>query len=158
MRNAILALAGIALVGCATTYHPMGSSSGYGETELAKGQYEVRFSANCDTDPRVASEFLLRRCAELSLESGSQWFEMICRDRHVVTRRVGKIRDCRQNSQAMIRVVSARTPDALDAVTIVEETNAAAKGRLSGAAQEALARLGVTPRPQPVKATTNGRP
>jgi hypothetical protein len=65
------------LLGCATKYQPAGVRFGYRDIQVDKNTYRVTFEANTVTDSMVTSEYLLYRCAELTLEKGFGYFVVI---------------------------------------------------------------------------------
>ena len=71
----------VALSGCATGYHATGSTGGFEETRLNQTTFQVRFSANAYTESARVSQFLLRRCAEITLEQGHRFFLLTQQDR-----------------------------------------------------------------------------
>jgi hypothetical protein len=78
MRTAwvvILLTAGLA--GCAkpALYQPMrGEDVGYGEQQLEKNRYRVWFAGNSATPRETVEDYVLYRCAELTLEHGYDYF------------------------------------------------------------------------------------
>ena len=132
----------VALVLCAcsslaTRYVPRSESvaGGYSETKLNAGSYEVRVEANSYSSLEAVGAFLLRRAAELTLESGRRYF--VISDRR--TLEGGEARD--PGMLATIRLVDEPSADAADAVEVVRDTETAAGGRLSAKAREQLKRL-----------------
>ncbi len=75
VRFALVALAGLALAACATTYGParVGKVGGYSDTQLGPTSYEVRAAANGPAD-RFAPIMALYRAAELTLGHGYSHF------------------------------------------------------------------------------------
>lgn len=70
-------LIGIAIVlgtGCATGYHELNIEGGYRDYKVTDDVYDVQFSANGYTPVDMVEKYLLYRCAELTLESGNQYF------------------------------------------------------------------------------------
>ena len=76
-RNTQIIAVGLLLIsilsGCATKYQA-GERRGYSETRLSEDAYQVRFQGDIATSQDRASQFLLRRCAELTLENGKRYF------------------------------------------------------------------------------------
>jgi hypothetical protein len=60
--------------GCASAYKPFGFGGGYREEQLSDAVYRVSFSGNVYTAPKQVHDYLLRRCAELALQSGYAYF------------------------------------------------------------------------------------
>lgn len=133
----IAVLLPIIAVSCATTYHRAGPSGGFTETRLSPRSYMVRFQGNGYTSPSRASQFLLRRAAELTLENGYRYFvlqEQVDQSRH----------DWLTTYPAQsLTMTFAGGPmaGAADAVTVIKETSAIAGGVLSENARAALDRL-----------------
>jgi len=72
----------LGLVACAsaTPYQPEYAgqhvSGGYSETRLADDRYRVHFSGNTLTSRDTVEGYLLYRAAELTIQSGYDWFEI----------------------------------------------------------------------------------
>lgn len=66
------------LSGCATTYQPKGffSDGGYTESRIGANTYKVSFECNENTSEAVCDGYLFRRCAELTLNAGYDYFIM----------------------------------------------------------------------------------
>lgn len=64
---------------CATTYERAKSptGTGYYDTLLQQGMYEVTFNGNSDTSPTTAQDFALLRAAETCLENGYKTFDIV---------------------------------------------------------------------------------
>ncbi|MCG8441895.1 MAG: hypothetical protein MI723_08805 [Caulobacterales bacterium] len=87
-------LGALAMAACATQtpYAPADESrSGYGysETQLENDRYRVSFSGNSLTDLDTVENYLLFRAAELTLQTGGDWFEIIDRTTESKSRLVG---------------------------------------------------------------------
>lgn len=83
VRVAGLSLCTLLAAGCATVstpYQPdtggQAVAGGYSEERLADQRFHVTFSATPSTPKRVIEAHLLRRCAELTLREGFDWFEL----------------------------------------------------------------------------------
>lgn len=90
--TAIAAAAALALSSCqtATPYQPISSASprqgGFAERRLAPGVWNVMFSGNTLTSRETVEGYLLYRAAELTLQQGYDWFEVVNRNtEHNVT-------------------------------------------------------------------------
>ena len=64
---------------CATTYKKASSltGTGYSDSVLQQGMYEITFNGNSDTQVTTAQDYALLRAAEICLENGYQTFEII---------------------------------------------------------------------------------
>lgn len=90
-RYAVLAaLAGAALAACTpaqTTYGPAtgraGQAIGFDSLRITENRWRVNFTAGQDVSTSGAERLALRRAAELTLENGHDWFEVV--GRHVET-------------------------------------------------------------------------
>lgn len=86
LRSAAAAatLGAAALVACATQtpYGPAASSWGYGyeDTQIEENRYKISFKGNSVTDLDTVETYLLYRAADLTLQSGYDWFEIVERD------------------------------------------------------------------------------
>lgn len=90
-KRASLILASLAsvavLAGCvtATPYQPVGAATsraegGYADERIAPGRWRVTFAGNSLTSRETVEGYLLYRAAELTLEQGGNWFEIVRRD------------------------------------------------------------------------------
>ncbi len=142
-RILVVLAASIALLGCATTYEPsdIGLAGGFSEVRLGPNTYRVLVEGNGFTTRNDVEQFAMRRCAELTLEQGKRYF-VIERKRAWVERRYSRdsVSEFPRNESVMT-AVNDNERDSFDAVSIIEETNAIAKGKLSGKAKDALMRI-----------------
>ena len=65
-----------------TTYQPAEKRGAYGytETALGKDRYRVTFTGNTVTDKETVNDYALLRAAELTLQEGYDWFQLVNRD------------------------------------------------------------------------------
>lgn len=73
---AVLASA-LTMAGCATPYQPHGALGGFAETQLDNNVFRIAFSGNAYTSTEKAEIFILTRGAELTLENGYRFFQVI---------------------------------------------------------------------------------
>jgi len=83
-RAAILVIAIAAVSGCVTavgtSYGPADEKGfGYAETRLEADRFRVVFSGDGATSVEVVEDFALLRAAELTLETGNDWFRIVAR-------------------------------------------------------------------------------
>ena len=77
-RSSLMALSAACLIaGCSTAYQPDGVSGGYTERMLAKNTVQVTFRGNRFTTPDTVHSYLLRRCAEITLQDGFNYFVLV---------------------------------------------------------------------------------
>ena len=64
---------------CATTYERAKSptGTGYYDTLLQQGMYEITFNGNSDTSVTTAQDYALLRAAETCLENGYKTFDIV---------------------------------------------------------------------------------
>jgi hypothetical protein len=62
------------LTECVTKYQAWSKSQGYKETKIEDGKVKVSFAANIYTDDETVKDYLLYRCAELTLENKFDYF------------------------------------------------------------------------------------
>ena len=91
---AMTVAAGLALAACATAtpYQPAGLNGqrgGYAEQRLENNRFRVSFSGNSVTSREQVEMGLLLRSAELTAESGYDWFATVNRATDRDTRFVG---------------------------------------------------------------------
>jgi hypothetical protein len=86
----IVAAAALSLSACATTpaYHPATrpGGTGYSEYRVTSDRWRVSFAGNSVTSRDQVEMYLLLRAAELTLENGYDWFEMVDRSTNRDTR------------------------------------------------------------------------
>ena len=82
----LLALSALMISGCATAYVPEGLNhctgygmcrGGYSESRLAEDTYRVSFQGNARTSRETTQKYLVYRCAEVTLNSGYEYFVFI---------------------------------------------------------------------------------
>jgi hypothetical protein len=80
--HAIGALLVLLLAGCAvpTPYQPATDGYGYSEQQLESDRYRVTFSGNSVTPRDTVQNYLLHRAAEVTLESGHDYFTVVDQD------------------------------------------------------------------------------
>ncbi|MFT4074774.1 MAG: hypothetical protein QM647_04515 [Asticcacaulis sp.] len=85
----LLAAASLTILSaCATPtpYQPVSPTTsaaaqrGYSETRIEENRYRLSFSGNEMTKRETVENYMLYRAAELTLESGNDWFEVVSRD------------------------------------------------------------------------------
>ena len=64
----------MALIGCATSYQPLKSGVGYSDLQLNTTTYKVSYAGSRKISIDTVHDFLLLRCAELTLEKGYKYF------------------------------------------------------------------------------------
>ena len=78
IRISLIALsAACLLAGCATAYQPEGVSGGYTDQARGGNTVQISFRANGLTTPETLHSFLLRRCAEVTLQNGYSYFVVV---------------------------------------------------------------------------------
>ena len=74
-----------------TPYQPaMGSRWGFEETQIERNRFRVSFGGNSITDRETVENYLLYRSAELTVERGYDYFELVERAVDSQTRTVGR--------------------------------------------------------------------
>ena len=64
-----------ALLACATGYQSRGAlGGGFSEVQLGDNTFRITFTGNLYTEPDAASEYALRRSAEVTQEKGFRYF------------------------------------------------------------------------------------
>lgn len=76
-----IALLTLSLSGCATQtpYQPAEKrgAEGYTETKLGDTRYRITFTGNSTTPAETVKDYALLRAGELTLEKGSDWFQLV---------------------------------------------------------------------------------
>lgn len=64
----------IVLSSCSTSYKPLGFGGGYTDQRIAEDMFQVSFQGNGYTGKEKVQSFLLKRCAEVTIENGYTHF------------------------------------------------------------------------------------
>lgn len=62
------------LISCSTPYQPKGALGGYSSEKIGANTYMVEFKGNQHTSTLKTFEYLERRCAEITIENGYDYF------------------------------------------------------------------------------------
>ncbi|WP_218814015.1 CC0125/CC1285 family lipoprotein [Rickettsiella endosymbiont of Dermanyssus gallinae] len=73
----LLPLLTLALTGCATTYQPSGFSGGYEDIQLSENIYKISFNGNSFASKELVQNYLLRRCADVTIQKGYKYFVIL---------------------------------------------------------------------------------
>ncbi len=73
MRTIIIVLI-LVLISCSTPYQPKGVLGGYSSEKIGKNVYRVEFIGNQHTETGTIFDYLERRCAEIAIENGYDFF------------------------------------------------------------------------------------
>ena len=75
----IMLLCSVFFCSCATSYKKASSitGTGYYDTILQQGMYEITFNGNADTQITTAQDYALLRAAEICIENGYQTFDIV---------------------------------------------------------------------------------
>jgi hypothetical protein len=128
------------LAGCAATSYEAGEFRGYSEIRLSEDSYQVRFQGNSHTSYNRVSQFVLRRCAELTLEHGRRYFTTVSTATQQRVFGYGGTIISSPFGQVTIKMLNRKDdmPNAIDAVIVIHETSEIAEGKLSSRAQKTL--------------------
>ena len=78
MRIRLVALSvACLLASCATPYQPDGVSGGYADQRLSDNTALVSFRGNRFSTPESLHSYLLRRCADVTLQNGFSYFVLV---------------------------------------------------------------------------------
>lgn len=125
MARALLLVAFIALASCATPYQAAGLRGGYSEMQMRDRVYRVTFNGNGYTSPSYLQQLWLRRCAELTKESGARYFEVLQEGTestfHVYSFSSKPTIASKPTTSGTIRIIDNETPESLDADVILSQ-------------------------------------
>ena len=140
MKKLALVFLCFAAFSCATQYGAIDDSvsGGFMDIRLAPDRYRVIVEGNGLTRRDHVEQFLMRRCAELALEQGKRYFVLDDHEAWVNARRTRDGIVTSPANEAIVTISANRRRDSFDAVDVIEETNAAADGRLSDKARRNL--------------------
>ncbi len=65
------------LSGCATPYQKKGLTGGFVDSSLGKDTFRVSYQGNGYTSRHTVSNYLLYRCAEITIENGYDYFQTL---------------------------------------------------------------------------------
>ncbi|HLR25000.1 MAG TPA: hypothetical protein VK112_03965 [Fodinibius sp.] len=127
--------------GCTSSYHVSETGGGFSITKLADNTYQVHNLSNRHTSQKEISEYILRRCAQMTLEEDSRYF--------IISSQSQSFSESENNSISYGQVIFKILPNnnqqsiypILDAITVVKETDAIAGGRLSNKARQTYNKL-----------------
>jgi hypothetical protein len=77
MKVLLISVLSFLIVSCATPYQPKGSSGGYSNMGLGNDQFKISFKGNVYTDSDTVYDYFLRRCAEVTVEKGFDYFVLM---------------------------------------------------------------------------------
>jgi hypothetical protein len=81
--SALVVVLGLLLAACAgapTPYQQARDGYGYSEQQIEENRYRVSFAGNSATSRQTVEDYLLYRGAELSVQTGHDWFEVVDRN------------------------------------------------------------------------------
>jgi hypothetical protein len=81
--SASIIVLGLLLTACAsapTPYQAAQGGFGYSEQPIEENRYRVSFAGNSATPRQTVEDYLLYRAAELTVQTGHDWFEVVDRN------------------------------------------------------------------------------
>ena len=81
--SASIVVLGLLLAACAsapTPYQAAQGGFGYSEQQIEENRYRVSFAGNAATTRPTVEDYLLYRAAELTVQTGHDWFEVVDRN------------------------------------------------------------------------------
>ena len=81
--SASIVVLGLLLAACAsapTPYQAAQGGFGYSEQQIEESRYRVSFAGNAATTRPTVEDYLLYRAAELTVQTGHDWFEVVDRN------------------------------------------------------------------------------
>lgn len=92
-RMAAIAGLVLAMSACtaATPYQPADGGFGYATQQIEDDRYRITFAGNADTPRETVQNYLLYRAAEVTLESGHDYFKVVGQDLERSTRYFGTV-------------------------------------------------------------------
>ena len=83
VASALVVALGLLLAACAgapTPYQQAQGGFGYSEQRIEENRYRVSFAGNSATTRQTVEDYLLYRAAELTVQTGHDWFEVADRN------------------------------------------------------------------------------
>jgi hypothetical protein len=81
--SALVVVLGLLLAACTsspTPYQAAQNGFGYSEQRIEENRYRVSFAGNSATSRQTVEDYLLYRAAELTVQNGHDWFEVVDRN------------------------------------------------------------------------------
>jgi hypothetical protein len=76
----VLALLLVSCAAAPTPYQAAQNGFGYSEQQIEKNRYRISFAGNSATSRQTVENYLLYRAAELTVQTGHDWFEVVDRN------------------------------------------------------------------------------
>lgn len=126
------------LTGCATSYQAFGLRGGYKDIQQDADTWRVRVDGNSLCSREMIEQFTSRRCAEITLENGKRYYEVISQNIDYLDGIFGKMGN--PFGKATIKLLNAAGEGQMsrDAFQVIRETDSVAKGKLSEQAAKAI--------------------
>ncbi|MGI9507804.1 MAG: CC0125/CC1285 family lipoprotein [Geminicoccaceae bacterium] len=83
IRTASIALIAATLAACSvapTPYQAEGEDGGFTDQQIEADRYRVKFAGNSATPRETVEDYVLYRAAELTLQTGNDYFEVVSRE------------------------------------------------------------------------------
>lgn len=79
MKNKLIIVIAMALLGCAPNYYQPYSRDGYGYSEVntGKNKYEIMFHGSVDQDEMAATQYAIIRTAEVGKQNSFSYFRIV---------------------------------------------------------------------------------
>ena len=92
-RTGVAVMLLVALAACAapTPYQPADGGYGFSEQRLEDNRYRITFAGNAETARETVQNYLLFRAAEITLETGHDYFTIVNQDVERSTRYFGTV-------------------------------------------------------------------
>jgi hypothetical protein len=81
--SALVVVLGLLLAACTsspTPYQAAQNGFGYSEQQVEENRYRVSFAGNSATSRQTVEDYVLYRAAELTVQTGHDWFEVVDRN------------------------------------------------------------------------------
>jgi hypothetical protein len=123
VRIKLAALSAVCLLSsCATAYQPDGVSGGYADRRLNDNTEQVSFRGNRFNSPEMLQSYLLRRCADVTLQNGYNYFVLVTPIESSANVAGGKVDDL-YSASTTIKMVKGNNPGseahAYDAAAVI---------------------------------------
>jgi hypothetical protein len=118
-RIRLVALSAVCLLAaCATAYQPDGVSGGYSDQRLNDNTAQVSFRGNRFISPDTLHSYLLRRCADVTLQNGYRYFVLVApieSSANVAGTRVDDL----FSASTTIKMIKSNEANAYDAAAVI---------------------------------------
>lgn len=126
------------LSSCATSYQSFGLTGGYKQIQESEDTWRIRVDGNSYTSQERIAEFTSRRCAEIALENGKRYYQVVSQSVNTLEGIVAGTGTPYGKATIKLLDTPMEGEGGKDALKVIKETESSAKGNLSAKAAKAM--------------------